>query len=101
MSAPLVSIIVPIYNREKTLPFCIEGILASTERDFELLLVDDGSSDGSPGICREYARKDGRVRVFRQENSGVGTARNLGTLILPVICPLAIPFVASQRAYSR
>ena len=78
MSAPLVSIIVPIYNREKTLPFCIEGILASTERDFELLLVDDGSSDGSPGICREYARKDGRVRVFRQENSGVGTARNLG-----------------------
>ena len=78
MKMPLISIIVPIYNAETYLPRCVDSILAQTFGDFELLLVNDGSRDGSLDICQRYAAKDGRVRVIDKPNGGVSSARNLG-----------------------
>ena len=75
---PLFSVIVPVYNAEDTLRQCINSILNQVFKGFELLLIDDGSKDGSPVICDEYAMKDSRVRVFHKENGGVSSARNLG-----------------------
>ena len=74
----LLSIIVPVYNTEKTIRQCVDSILSQEYNDFELLLIDDGSKDASPAICDEYARQDDRVRVFHKENGGVSSARNLG-----------------------
>lgn len=73
-----VSIIVPVYNTGRYLPRCIESILSQSFTDFELLLIDDGSTDGSGVICDAYAEKDNRVRVFHKENGGVSSARNVG-----------------------
>ncbi len=73
-----ISIIVPVYQSEQYLPQCIESILAQTFSNFELILVDDGSSDHSGNICDEYARKDARIRVIHQANAGVSAARNAG-----------------------
>lgn len=75
---PKISIIVPVYNVEEYLYYCIDSILAQTFTDFELLLIDDGSKDRSGEICDEYAKKDNRIHVFHKENSGVSSARNLG-----------------------
>ena len=74
----MVSIIVPIYNVEQYISKCIESILAQTYRDFELILVDDGSTDMCGKICDEYAKQDSRVHVIHQENKGVSAARNAG-----------------------
>ena len=73
-----ISVIVPIFNTEKLLPRCVGSILAQSFRDFELILVDDGSTDGSGSLCDAYAAQDSRVRVLHQKNSGVGAARNAG-----------------------
>ena len=78
MKMPLISIIVPIYNAEAYLPRCVDSILAQTFGDFELLLVNDGSRDGSLDVCQRYAAEDGRVRVVDKPNGGVSSARNLG-----------------------
>lgn len=78
MNNPLFSIIVPVYNVERYIVICIESILCQTMVDFELLLVDDGSTDHSGNICEEYASKDNRIKVLHQNNSGVSCARNLG-----------------------
>ena len=75
---PIVSVIVPVYKAEKYLRKCVDSILTQTFRDFEVILVDDGSPDRSGAICDEYARKDPRVRVFHKENGGVSSARNKG-----------------------
>lgn len=75
---PMVSILVPVYNAEKTIDRCVNSILNQTYRDFELLLLDDGSADGSGHACDIYAEKDGRVRVLHKENSGVSDTRNQG-----------------------
>lgn len=72
---PKLSVIVPVYNTEKYLRECIDSILAQTFTDFELILVDDGSTDSSGAICDEYANKDKRIRVIHQENGGVTRAR--------------------------
>lgn len=74
---PVVSIIVPVYNAEKTISRCIESILQQEYDDFELLLIDDGSKDNSGAICDDYAKKDARIRVVHKENSGVSSSRNL------------------------
>ena len=75
---PAVSVIVPVYNVEKYLKRCVDSILDQTFMDFELILVDDGSTDSSGLICDEYAECDGRVKVIHKENGGVSTARNTG-----------------------
>ncbi len=75
---PELSIIVPVYKVEKYLPKCIDSILAQTFKDFELILIDDGSPDHCGEICDEYATKDPRIRVIHQENQGVSAARNAG-----------------------
>lgn len=75
---PLFSIIIPIYNTEKELPRCVDSVLAQTFENFELVLVDDGSKDGSGAICDAYAARDARVKVFHKENGGSSSARNLG-----------------------
>ena len=77
-TTPTISVIVPVYNTEKYLPRCIESVLAQTFVDWEMLLIDDGSTDASGSICDEYAAKDERIRVFHKENGGVSSARNLG-----------------------
>ena len=74
--SPTVSIIVPVYNAEHTISRCIESILNQKYTDFELLLVNDGSTDRSGAICDAYAARDSRVRVIHKENSGVSDTRN-------------------------
>ena len=73
-----VSVIIPCYNAGEYLEPCLRSVLAQTMRDFELLLIDDGSTDGSLAVAQEIAREDARVRVFHQENRGVCAARNRG-----------------------
>lgn len=74
----MVSMIVPVYNSEKTLSRCIDSILNQTYRDFELILLNDGSTDTSGEICDAYAKRDSRVRVVHKENTGVSDTRNRG-----------------------
>ena len=71
----LISVIVPVYNVQNYVGACLNSILSQTYQNFELLVVDDGSSDNSGAICDEIALKDSRVMVFHQENSGVSKAR--------------------------
>ena len=78
LMVPYFSVIVPIYKVEAYLRPCIDSILAQTFPDFELILVDDGSPDGCPVICDEYAGKDGRITVIHQENGGLIAAREAG-----------------------
>lgn len=77
---PTLSIIVPIYNVGKYLDECVNSILAQTFTDFELILVDDGSTDGSGAICDAFAERDRRVRVLHKKNGGVVSARQEGVL---------------------
>ena len=76
----MISVIVPIYNVEKYLRHCVDSILAQTYKDFELLLIDDGSPDGCPQICDDYAARDPRVRVIHKPNGGLISDRNEGIL---------------------
>lgn len=78
MKQSKISIIVPVYNAEKYLRHCLDSILNQSFKDFELLLIDDGSKDRSGKICDEYAEKDKRVSVLHQVNQGVSVARNVG-----------------------
>ena len=75
---PKISVIVPVYKVEPYLQKCIDSILAQTFRDFELILVDDGSPDNCPAICDAAAGKDERVRVIHRKNAGLSAARNAG-----------------------
>ena len=75
---PFLSIIVPVYNVETYLPACLDSILAQTFTDFEILLVDDGSTDGSPALCNAYVAKDARIRCFHKKNGGHMSARQEG-----------------------
>lgn len=73
-----ISVIVPVYCAEKYIKRCVDSIICQTEKDLEIILVDDGSTDSSGLICDEYARLDSRVKVIHQKNSGVSMARNAG-----------------------
>ena len=75
---PLVSVIVPVFKAEAFLDQCVQSVLTQTERDFELLLIDDGSPDNSPAMCDAWAARDSRVRVIHKPNGGVSSARNAG-----------------------
>lgn len=74
----LISVIVPVFNVEKYIHRCINSILKQTYQNIEIIIVDDGSKDGSGKICDEYAKKDNRVKVIHKENGGVSSARNIG-----------------------
>ena len=73
-----ISVIVPVYKVERYLKRCVDSILDQTFRDFELILVDDGSPDRCGEICEKYAEKDKRIVVLHRENGGLSAARNTG-----------------------
>lgn len=75
---PVLSVIVPVYNKEEFIDECVQSILAQTFTDFELILVNDGSTDKSGACCDYYQQVDNRVIVIHQENNGVSSARNRG-----------------------
>lgn len=75
---PQLSIIIPIYNAAPYLQKCLDSILAQAYTDYEVLLIDDGSTDGSADVCRDYAARDGRLSYLHKENGGVSSARNMG-----------------------
>lgn len=77
-TTPKISVIVPVYKAEKYLQQCVDSLLGQTLRDIEIILVDDGSPDGCPAICDDYARQDARVRVIHKENGGLLRARITG-----------------------
>ena len=72
------SIIIPVYNGERFLRDTLDSVLKQTYDNFELILVDDGSTDSTPGICDEYAQRDGRIKVIHQKNKGMSKARDVG-----------------------
>ena len=74
----LISIITPVYNVEKFIVETIESVLNQSHSNWELILVDDGSTDSSTEICKQYASKDERVKYFHKQNGGQASARNLG-----------------------
>lgn len=75
---PAISVIVPVFNMETLLSRCLDSLLAQTFGDFEVLIVDDGSTDRSPRICDDYADRDSRVKVLHKKNGGVASARQTG-----------------------
>lgn len=75
---PDISVIIPVYNSEQYLGDCIKSVLLQTYSNIEILIVDDGSTDGSPQICDHYAQNDDRIRVIHKPNEGVSAARNIG-----------------------
>ncbi len=75
---PKVSIIIPVYNVKDYLKKCVNSVISQTYKDFEIILVDDGSTDDSPAICDDYAKQDNRVKVIHKQNGGQGDARNVG-----------------------
>ena len=74
----MISVVVSVYNMEKHLRQCLDSLLCQTYPDFELLLIDDGSTDGSGRICDEYTVRDARFQAFHTENHGLSAARNYG-----------------------
>lgn len=78
MKTPILSIIIPVYKTEKFLKNCIESILNQTFKEYELILVDDGSPDNCGSICDEYAKKNNRITVIHKKNGGLSSARNAG-----------------------
>lgn len=75
---PCVSVICPVYQAEAYVGACVQSVMAQTFSDWELLLIDDGSTDGSAALCDQYAAQDARIRAFHKTNGGVSSARNLG-----------------------
>ena len=75
---PLVSVIIPVYNVSAYLSQCLDSVLAQTYHNLEIIVIDDGSTDGSGSICDSFALKDKRVHVFHTKNNGLATARNIG-----------------------
>ena len=78
MKNNLISIIVPIYNSENYIKKCLDSILAQTYSNLEVILIDDGSTDNSYNICKDYQKKDNRIVLLQQKNAGVSRARNHG-----------------------
>lgn len=75
---PKISVIVPVYNVAKYLERCLESILSQSFKDFEIICVNDGSTDNSLEILQQYAKKDKRIKIINQKNSGAGYSRNIG-----------------------
>ena len=92
-----ISIIIPVYNSTLYLKQCVESILAQTYHNFEILLVDDGSTDDSPMICDEYAQKDDRIVTIHKQNGGTSDARNVGLVITSHLWTMMIIGVIQMR----
>ena len=75
---PLVSVIIPIFNTSKYLPTCLDSVIGQTYQNLEIILVDDGSTDNSYQIAKEYSKKDSRIKLIHQKNQGLSVARNTG-----------------------
>ena len=75
---PFFSIIIPIYNVEEYLPACLDSVIYQSFKEIEIILINDGSTDKSTEIAREYAKKDSRILLIEQENQGLSIARNIG-----------------------
>ena len=88
MNESLVSVIVPVYNVQEYLEECLESIVHQTYEALEIILVDDGSTDGSMEICDAYLKKDARIKVIHQQNAGAANARKSGIMAAtaPYIC---------------
>ena len=78
MDEPLVSVIIPVYNTKRYLTQCLESVVQQTYQNLDILIIDDGSTDGSSDICDEFAQKDKRIRVYHTENHGLASVRNFG-----------------------
>lgn len=78
MGSPLVSVIVPVYNRKATIFRCLDSILKQSYRNLEVLVIDDGSDDGTSDICRSVSKTDACIKLFSQDNHGVSFSRNRG-----------------------
>ena len=78
MKAIDLSIIIPVYNSDKYLAYCLDSIVGHKGIEYEIILIDDGSNDNSPIICDEYSKKYDNIRVYHKPNGGVSSARNLG-----------------------
>lgn len=87
---PLITVIVPVYNVEGYLNRCVESIANQSYRNLEIILVDDGSRDGCPGLCDTWVKSDSRIKVIHKKNGGVSSARNAG---LDIACGEYIAFV--------
>ena len=74
----ILSIILPVYNVEKYIERCVESILTQNREDIEIIIVDDGATDGSPQICDKYAEKISNIKVIHKQNGGLSSARNAG-----------------------
>lgn len=81
MHAPLISVIIPVYNVEKYLNKCVESVVNQTYKNLEIILVDDGSPDHCPHMCDDWAQKDARIKVIHKQNGGVSSARNVGLAV--------------------
>ena len=92
----MVSIIMPVYNSEKFVSEAIESVLNQSYKNWELLIVNDGSTDQSPKIINDYAEKDSRIKVFHRNNQGVSMARNFA---LDRICGEYVTFIDSDDVY--
>ena len=78
---PKVSVVIPVYNAEDTVVDCIDSVLGQDFPDLEIIVVDDGSNDGSGVLCDNCARRDSRVKVIHQKNKGRSAARGVGTIM--------------------
>ena len=78
MDEPLVSVIIPVYNTKRYLTQCLESVVQQTYQNPDILIIDDGSTDGSSNLCDEFAQKDKRILVYHTENNGLSAARNYG-----------------------
>ena len=78
MNEELISVIIPVYNVEKFLPYSLERVINQTYKNLEIILINDGSTDGSKAICEKYAKNDKRIKLLSQKNQGAAVARNTG-----------------------
>ena len=72
------SVIIPVYNVEQYLGRCVDSVIKQTYQDFEIILIDDGSTDNSGALCEKYAAMDSRIKAYHQKNAGLSAARNAG-----------------------
>lgn len=97
----MISVIVPVYKVEKYLRRCLDSLAAQTLDDIEIIIVDDGSPDGCPAICDEYAAKDARMKVVHKENGGLLSARKQDLrLQKAIISALSTATTGSSRTHS-